>query len=87
VERTTVAVIASFRDLIAWRKSMTLAEASYAVAATLPRGEQFELASQMRRAAASVPANIAEGYTRRGRRAYANYVGIAPDHDRLRRIP
>jgi four helix bundle protein len=72
-----VAVIASFRDLVVWQKAISLAERCYSLAATLPRREQFELGSQMRRAAASVPANIAEGHNRRGRQAYANYVGIA----------
>ena len=72
-----MAVIASFRDLIVWQKAMTLAEGCYSLAATLPQREQFELGSQIRRAAASVPANIAEGHNRRGRHAYANYVGIA----------
>jgi len=72
-----VAVIASFRDLMVWKKSITLAEAAYALASSLPRREQFELAAQIRRAATSVPANIAEGHNRRARRAYANHIAIA----------
>jgi four helix bundle protein len=72
-----VAVIASFRDLIVWQKAISLANACYALAAMLPRRDQYELASQIRRAAASVPANIAEGHNRRSRPAYANYVGIS----------
>jgi four helix bundle protein len=72
-----MAVIASFRDLTVWQKSITLAEGAYALAASLPGKEQLELASQMRRSASSVPANIAEGYNGRSRRAYANHVAIA----------
>jgi four helix bundle protein len=72
-----VAVIASFRDLTVWKKAITLAEAAYVLATALPRREQFELAAQIRRAAASVPANIAEGHNRHARRAYANHIAIA----------
>jgi four helix bundle protein len=72
-----VALIASFRDLQVWKKAITLAEAAYGLTTVLPRREQFELAAQIRRAAASVPANIAEGHNRRARRAYANHIAIA----------
>ena len=72
-----MAVIASFRDLAVWQKSITLAEGAYALAASLPRRDLFELASQMRRSATSVPANIAEGHNGRSRRAYANHISIA----------
>jgi four helix bundle protein len=72
-----VAVIASFRDLSVWKKAISLAQSAYALAASLPRREQFELAAQIRRAAASVPANIAEGHNRRARGAYSNHIGIA----------
>jgi four helix bundle protein len=72
-----VALIASFRDLQVWKKAITLAEAAYGLTSALPRREQFELAAQIRRAAASVPANIAEGHNRRARRAYANHIAIA----------
>jgi len=72
-----VAVIASFRDLSVWKKSIALAEAAYALSAAMPRDERYELVTQIRRAAASIPANIAEGHNRRARRAYANHVAIA----------
>jgi four helix bundle protein len=72
-----VAVIESFRNLAVWRKAIALSEVSYAIAASLPAQERFELGSQIRRAATSVAANIAEGHNRRARRAYANHVGIA----------
>lgn len=60
-----------------WRRSMDLAEAVYFLTRGFPRGEQFGLTSQVRRAAASVPANIAEGYGRGTRPAYASFVRIA----------
>ena len=72
-----MAVIASFRDLSVWKKSIALAEAAYALSAAMPRDERYELVTQIRRAAASIPANIAEGHNRRARRAYANHVAIA----------
>jgi len=72
-----VAIIASFRDLVVWQKSISLAEAAYRLAALLPRRDQLELGSQIRRAAASVPANIAEGHNGRSRRTYANHIAIA----------
>jgi four helix bundle protein len=54
----------TYRDLDAWRAGIDLAVTTYAVAQKLPDYEKFGLATQMRRAAASVPANIAEGYGR-----------------------
>lgn len=51
----------SYADLIAWQKSMDLAESIYHVTENLPRKEMFGLQSQARRAAVSVPSNIAEG--------------------------
>ncbi len=59
-----MATIASYRDLLVWQKSMTLAEVTYALAKRLPRDEQYVLGAQMRRAALSVPSNIAEGQRR-----------------------
>ena len=52
------------RDLKVWQKSMDLVEVCYKVSALIPAREQFGPISQIRRAASSVPANIAEGYGR-----------------------
>ena len=57
-----MAVIASFRDLIAWQKSIDLAESCYRLAKQLPIDERYELGSQLRRAGISVPSNVAEGH-------------------------
>ena len=54
----------SYRDLIVWQKSMKLAKQLYELPALLPSAEKFGLVSQIRRAAASVPSNIAEGQAR-----------------------
>jgi four helix bundle protein len=53
-----------FRDLLVWQKSMQLAEKVYQHTDTLPKSETFGLTGQMRRAAVSVPSNIAEGHGR-----------------------
>src|SRR5437870_1052180 len=69
--------ISSFRDLRVWQASMDLVEEIYRVTATFPRAEVYGLASQMQRAAVSVPANIAEGHTRSYTRDYLHYVAMA----------
>src|ERR1041385_9222001 len=53
--------IRNYTDLIAWQKAMTLAEDVYKATQLLPREERYGLVSQMRRAAVSIPSNIAEG--------------------------
>src|SRR6267143_2174113 len=67
----------SFRDLLVWRKAHEFVLAVYAYTAGLPRQETYGLALQMRRAAVSVPANIAEGFRRRGKADKARYMNIA----------
>ncbi|HEY2859083.1 MAG TPA: four helix bundle protein [Terracidiphilus sp.] len=54
----------SYRVLIAWQKSMTLARNACALTETLPRRESYGLANQMKRAAISISSNVAEGYGR-----------------------
>lgn len=51
----------SYRDLLAWQKALELVEQIYSCTRTFPHEEQFGLVSQLRRAAVSVPSNIAEG--------------------------
>ena len=69
--------IRGYRDLLVWKKAMLIAEQTYHLSRSFPREEQFGLTSQARRAAASVAANIAEGYGRGTRPSYANFVRIA----------
>ena len=67
----------SYRELDVWQKAMDLAEMVYGLAARLPDEERFGLASQLRRAAVSIPANVAEGYGRSHRGDYVRHVSIA----------
>ncbi|MDP1570955.1 MAG: four helix bundle protein [Vicinamibacterales bacterium] len=66
----------SFRDLEVWQLSMQLVEDVYKVTRLMPR-EEFDLRRQIRRAAVSIPVNVAEGWRRRSRLAYRNHVSIA----------
>ena len=54
--------IVSYRDLLVWRRPMDLVEACYKLTKQLPQSEIYGLSSQIRRAAVSIPANIAEGH-------------------------
>ena len=67
----------SFRDLDVWKRSMDLAVDVHALTAEFPRQELFGLTAQIRSAASSVPANIAEGNGRLYRREYAHHVSMA----------
>jgi four helix bundle protein len=69
--------VQSHRDLIVWQKAMDLAEVVYGLAAKFPKNETFRLGSQATRAAASLPANIAEGNARGTKRDYANFLSVA----------
>ncbi|AWC25301.1 four helix bundle protein [Aminobacter sp. MSH1] len=67
----------SYKDLIVWQQAMDLAVAVYGATKTWPREELYGLTSQVRRAAASVPSNIAEGYGREVRGSYQQFLRIA----------
>ena len=69
--------ISSYRDLRVWQDAMALAESCYAMTADFPREETFGQTSQIRRAAASIAANIAEGHGREGRAAFIHFLRIA----------
>ena len=67
-----------YRDLVAWQKSMALAETIYRATATFPLEERYGLTTQMRRAAVSIPSNIAEGQGRRSSdEEFARFLRIA----------
>jgi four helix bundle protein len=68
---------AAFKELDAWQQAMHLVDQIYKATAGFPREEMYGLTSQMRRAAVSVPSNVAEGYCRRSTKAYAYHVSIA----------
>lgn len=65
------------RELVAWQKAMDLVVAVYEASASWPREETYGLRQQARRAAVSIPANLAEGFGRNSRREYRHFVGIA----------
>jgi four helix bundle protein len=68
--------IQNFRDLIVWQKAMRATAEVYRVSRAFPKEELFVLTAQIRRAAISIPSNIAEGHARQGRE-FANFLSIA----------
>jgi len=72
-----MADIKSYKDLQIWQRSMDLVEKIYRITGKLPNSEQWGLSSQMRRAAVSVPSNIAEGYGRQATGEYRHHLSIA----------
>jgi four helix bundle protein len=70
-------MLQSYRDLLVWQKVMGLAVLAYRLTEQFPKREIYGLASQIRRAAVSVPSNIAEGYGRGSRKEYLQFLSIA----------
>ena len=66
-----------YSDLDVWNRAMDLASLVYGLGPSMPKAELYGMTSQMQRAAASVPANIAEGYQRGTRKEYARFIAIA----------
>ncbi|MBV6627767.1 MAG: four helix bundle protein [Rivularia sp. (in: Bacteria)] len=69
--------INDFKDLKIWQKGMDIAEKCYFLTKQFPRDELYGMVQQIRRAAASIPANIAEGYGRRTTSDYIRFINIA----------
>ena len=69
--------IGGYRDLIVWQKSMNLVQRIYELTKQLPKEEIYALTSQMRRAAVSIPSNIAEGAGRYNTKDYVHFLRIA----------
>lgn len=69
--------IRSYRDLVVWQKGLELTKAIYQLTTKLPENEKFGLVSQVRRAAVSIPSNIAEGRERGTRKDYAQFLRIS----------
>ncbi len=67
----------SFKDLVVWQKAYKLVLEIYKITKDFPKPETYGLAQQMRRAAVSLPSNIAEGYGRRHRTEYQQFLSIA----------
>jgi len=69
--------VRSYRDLVVWRKAMTLVTDVYRNTQTFPRAEVYGLTAQLRRAAVSVPSNIAEGQGRSSTGEFKQFLGNA----------
>ena len=69
--------VKNYRELIAWQKAMDLVELVYQETKTFPKEELYGLTSQIRRAAVSVPSNIAEGQARKSTAEFLNFLSIA----------
>ena len=67
----------SYKDLIAWRKAMDLVTDIYHATRAFPREEMYGLTNQLRRAAVSVPSNIAEGQARFSRKEFHHFLSHA----------
>ena len=70
-------MVQSFRDLLIWQKAIKLSVSIYRLTQGFPREELYGLTSQIRRAAVSIPSNIAEGHGRMGTGEYRQFLGIA----------
>jgi four helix bundle protein len=67
----------TFEDLVVWQKSHSLVLKIYRLTQSFPRNELFGLVSQIRRSAVSVPANIAEGFRRKGKADKLRFFNIS----------
>lgn len=72
-----MAGVRSYKDLLVWQKAMDIAAETYSLTRNYPRDELFGLTSQSRRAAASIAANIAEGYGRDSRPSFIQFLRVA----------
>ncbi len=65
------------KEMDVWKRSMDLAEAVYKISEKFPSNEIFGLTSQMRRAAVSIPSNLAEGFARKSKREFLQFLNIS----------
>jgi four helix bundle protein len=75
--RQGVITVRAYKDLDVWQVSMALAVDCYKTSRSFPKDELYGLTSQVRRAASSIPANIAEGYGRETTKSYVQFLRIA----------
>ncbi|CAE6519236.1 Four helix bundle protein [Nitrosomonas nitrosa] len=72
-----IMTVKNYRELIIWQKAMDLVELIYQVTKNFPKEELYGLTSQIRRAAVSIPSNIAEGQARQSTSEFRNFLSIA----------
>ena len=70
-------MVKNYRELVVWQKAMEQAVLVYQMVKKLPKEEVYALSDQMRRAAVSVPSNIAEGHSRNSLKEYVQFLSIA----------
>jgi four helix bundle protein len=70
-------MIHNFKELRVWQDAMDLAKMIYQITVSFPQEEKYGLTSQMRRAAVSIPSNIAEGHTRHSTDDFINFISIS----------
>ncbi len=70
-------IVKCYRDLLVWQKAMCLVEEVYKISSGLPRNEENGIKAQIRRAAVSIPSNIAEGHSRQHTKEFLNHLSIA----------
>ena len=72
-----MSIVNSYKDLLVWQQSVDLTVNIYTLTSSFPKSELFGLASQIQRAAVSVPSNIAEGHARDSTKEYLRFISIA----------
>lgn len=72
-----MAYLTSYKELVVWQKAVKLVKEVYILTSKFPGSEVYGLTSQIRRAAVSIPSNIAEGYGRKSSREYSQFCSIA----------
>ncbi len=70
-------MVKSYKELIVWKKSMEMVRFIYQLTESFPKDELYGLRSQMERSAVAIPSNIAEGYLRRHRKEYVQFLSIS----------
>lgn len=70
-------MVRSYEDLIVWQKAVAFAEEVYRLQRSLPKEERFGIGDQIRRAAVSVPSNIAEGFGRESSKDFMHFLTVA----------
>ena len=69
--------VKNFKELVVWQKSMEVAKMIYSLVRKLPKEELFALSDQMRRAAVSIPSNIAEGHGRSSKKELVHFLFVS----------
>ena len=68
--------IKSYKDLLIWKKGITIVKLVYQLVKTFPQEEMYALSSQLKRASVSIPSNIAEGYGRNTDKSFSHFLDI-----------